>query len=664
SDYRFPPAPDKPTLTAVPGDGKVTLYWDRKAEYSFDPVLKVHDFEGYKIYRATDQNFNDVFQITDVDGTKQGYVPIAQFDLDNGISGIFQPGPDLYQQARGYSFNLGDDTGLKHSYVDEDVENGRRYFYAVVAYDRGDEAKDIFPAENDMRIDILPTGEIVTFQNTAVVVPRAEVIGYVPPEGSVQLDRTSGPGTGTVYYNVLHDSEITGHRYRLEFFDTSNDGLDNDGDWDVLIHDVGSDGDPKIIDPDGSQGNGRPDPGEPNVDGKDVEELVSPITTSYSVRDLTGITESFVPNDTNFVRLEHSHLIDGTITVLDDKGDIVPSDSFEVDLERGRIRGVEEGTFPSSFERKNYTISFQYYPVHRSPYMEKSPYVAETFDTDIFDGISLSFNNHWSIDLIDSLSGWADSTKAYDFSFAPLETQIGDEIIRGVRHPSDYEIQFFDEIVDTSSTLFGALAVPVNFKIYDLTDSAYIDFIFVEIFRDQQLSPNEEIVFLVPGPGDSLIVSWDMFFTSRTGTTYTFGAGDKLTLKLTKPFRRGDVFEFLTERPIWDESAARGDLDGIKVVPNPYVVATAHEPPLPPGVTSGRGTRRIEFRHLPPGAKIYIFTSRGEHVVTLHHDENIYDGTVAWNLKTKENLDIAYGVYFYVVESSVGIKRGKIAIIK
>jgi len=40
------------------------------------------------------------------------------------------------------------------------------------------------------------------------------------------------------------------------------------------------------------------------------------------------------------------------------------------------------------------------------------------------------------------------------------------------------------------------------------------------------------------------------------------------------------------------------------------------------------------------------------------------NGTVSWNLKTKENLDIAFGVYFYVVQSPVGNKTGKIAIIK
>ena len=39
-------------------------------------------------------------------------------------------------------------------------------------------------------------------------------------------------------------------------------------------------------------------------------------------------------------------------------------------------------------------------------------------------------------------------------------------------------------------------------------------------------------------------------------------------------------------------------------------------------------------------------------------------GTVSWNLKTKENLDIAFGIYFYVIESPIGTKTGKIAIIK
>ena len=40
NDYRFPSSPQKPTLTAVPGDNEVTLYWDFIAEQSVDPLPK------------------------------------------------------------------------------------------------------------------------------------------------------------------------------------------------------------------------------------------------------------------------------------------------------------------------------------------------------------------------------------------------------------------------------------------------------------------------------------------------------------------------------------------------------------------------------------------------------------------------------------------------
>ena len=59
NDYQFPPPPSKPSLTIVPGDSKITLYWDRIAETTMDPVLLEYDFQGYKIYKASDPNFND-----------------------------------------------------------------------------------------------------------------------------------------------------------------------------------------------------------------------------------------------------------------------------------------------------------------------------------------------------------------------------------------------------------------------------------------------------------------------------------------------------------------------------------------------------------------------------------------------------------------------------
>jgi hypothetical protein len=113
-----------------------------------------------------------------------------------------------------------------------------------------------------------------------------------------------------------------------------------------------------------------------------------------------------------------------------------------------------------------------------------------------------------------------------------------------------------------------------------------------------------------------------------------------------------------------DEAIAMESLDKIRVVPNPYVTASSFEPPLNPGITSGRGERKIDFTNLPANSTVRIFTARGELIASLAQEGNIANGTVSWNLRTKENLDIAFGVYFYIVESPVGTKTGKIAIIK
>jgi hypothetical protein len=165
---------------------------------------------------------------------------------------------------------------------------------------------------------------------------------------------------------------------------------------------------------------------------------------------------------------------------------------------------------------------------------------------------------------------------------------------------------------------------------------------------------------------DSLRYTWFMMFTTPSGkrdTIYHFGAGDTLKIRMAKAFRNGDIFQFSTALPSVQTAAVQDPLSKIRVVPNPYIVQTNQETPPPTGVF-GRGTRKIDFINVPLGAKISIFTARGEHIRTLYQDNSITNGAVSWDVKTKENLDIAFGVYFYVVESTLGTKTGKLAIIK
>jgi hypothetical protein len=74
-NYNFIQPPAKPVVNAVAADKRVTLYWDDAAERSIDRISGLRDFQGYRIYRATDPGFLDNYSITDGQGTTSGSGP-------------------------------------------------------------------------------------------------------------------------------------------------------------------------------------------------------------------------------------------------------------------------------------------------------------------------------------------------------------------------------------------------------------------------------------------------------------------------------------------------------------------------------------------------------------------------------------------------------------
>jgi hypothetical protein len=141
--------PDPPTVHAVPGDGQVTLYWDAASEASRDVWTGEQDFEGYRIYRSTDAGNTWGKPITDIYGNQVGYHPLAQFDYseeeDLERFGFDVSGPDP-----AFPQNLGDNTGLQHTFVDSNLINGVEYWYSVSAYDRGDQTDLANPVQSYM----------------------------------------------------------------------------------------------------------------------------------------------------------------------------------------------------------------------------------------------------------------------------------------------------------------------------------------------------------------------------------------------------------------------------------------------------------------------------------------------------------------------------------
>jgi len=105
-------------------------------------------------------------------------------------------------------------------------------------------------------------------------------------------------------------------------------------------------------------------------------------------------------------------------------------------------------------------------------------------------------------------------------------------------------------------------------------------------------------------------------------------------------------------------------MDKIKVVPNPYVMTNMMETQVSNPYLNQR--RRLMFTHIPANCSIKIFTVSGilvDEIIVSNTPEN---GIIHWDMLTRENLEIAAGMYIYHIESEItgDAKLGKFAVIK
>lgn len=563
-DYQFAQAPIEPTVRAVAGDRKVTLYWDSESELSYDrflagvPGAPAHDFEGYKIFRATDPAFEDARVIRDAYGSPAPWLrPIATFDKRDGISGFF---PVAFN---GVQYNMGNDNGIVHTYTDTSVQNGQKYYYAVRAFDQGWAPLNIIPAESNLKVSIDNTTGRVTAvgKSVAIVVPEAPVAGYLPPSVS-EIKLVQGSTTGKIGYQVIDPNEILRNRkYRITFEDTTR---------------FGSGTAPDTV-----------------------------LTKTFTFADISNLPR--------------------------------------IDTLIARSRDL-----------------------------------ADTSEQPVLRGLQLVLRNEKRFGINDRLSGY-NNPGIYKFLFQ----QWKGGFIFGQQRPSDYKIVFGPVGIDTSTSVLIddtnfliPPAVPVNFKVINTSENRQIDFAFVKFAEtggpgefSASYDPNwpggnrtDWIVFLERGENDSLKTTW-WFQASFDSTRRRPASGDTCTITLSKLFQHNDIFEFTTDTQRVDISLAREQLKRIKVVPNPYVAAATWEERNP--FSTGRGPRSIHFNHLPQVCTIRIYTVSGEFVAEVRHDSPLLDGSEEWNLLTRDNLVVSYGIYIYHVDApGIGEIVGKFAVIK
>ena len=261
----------------------------------------------------------------------------------------------------------------------------------------------------------------------------------------------------------------------------------------------------------------------------------------------------------------------------------------------------------------------------------------------------------------------------------PLKIRYSPVLPVGLRrpgYPENIDIIFSDGIVDTSVADPNNFipSKPVKFTVIAKTSTGDQKLKFTYYDKNNSgsgtLDANGDYITILTAPNQTPLqnkATWrvEVDTAGLNGATIVSPTlNDKYELRLSVPYSQNDKFTFVTKGQYIDPNLAKKQFETEPyVVPNPYVGAASFEPQR--FAVSGRGERKVEFRNLPANCSIRIYTLTGELVQTLKHDGNINEGIVTWDLRNSSSLEIAPGLYIYLVDGpDVGTFVGKFAIIK
>lgn len=661
ADYSFAKPPRTPLLTAVPGDGKVTLVWDESAEFSRDPIYGL-DFEMYKVYRSTDPEFNDIKTITDAFGNPLLWTPIAQFDKANGLTGA-HPVPI---GSFGISYDMGTDSGLKYELVDEDVQNGRTYYYAVASVDQGyhssffeegisefENLVDITPTESSKIIEVDAFDRPVNVdRNAAVVVPQAPAAGYVSPqiEGE-SVTQVKGVSTANVRVEFLVPDEANkqGYTYELTFTDDNRYA-----ELDSMFFDGG-------------------------------------VTTGFTLKNsTTGATLLNVQGgaSTMFTSQEViARLYDGMRLNIENPA----SPSFkEARWLRNNLTGVSPTlqaagdasgqsnvAVPRDYEiRVSQLGASKSYSINKSQRKETNFQVWDVTDINNPFQVPYSYTDRQGLIPTDTESGMLSPGDQITPVFGTVPVPfLNDTLYSGSTYrftfstPQNAQAQL-ESLLNEANDWYSALRLAqirgYNTIPYgsDISMAELLPFLEeIEAFIDQEIgsiNQTTEAAAIIQG----LQSPSELRQNAQQGSDELMPKeGDDLFIEANKPLASSDVYRFKVIGNDMQNQVDASVLDSIFVAPDPYIVVN----PLESRNTSlpGRGEKRIDFRNLPQECTIRIYTISGRHVKTIQHQGSNSQSIASWNLHTEDDLEISYGVYIYHVEApGIGEKIGRFAVIK
>ena len=113
---------------------------------------------------------------------------------------------------------------------------------------------------------------------------------------------------------------------------------------------------------------------------------------------------------------------------------------------------------------------------------------------------------------------------------------------------------------------------------------------------------------------------------------------------------------FVLKSPLVSPAALQSGVTKIRVTPNPYKVEALHDTGL---------EHKILFSNLPTGVKVTILDVSGQIIDVLRFEgTNPADGTIFWDMFSKDGIEVTSGLYIYVAEYPGGTQTGHFAILR
>lgn len=675
SGFLAPYPPVAPNLTAVPGDHKVSLYWDHLPEVTPDPYYsqisdtalkkqyRAYDLAGYKVYKA--RNVADLS-----DPTKRKL--IGWFDKLDGFTIVKDAQPKIVTLPNGQQETLqvwdtlGTDNGLQYSLVDSGqflnadsmgITNGLPYFYGVTGYDYQwysawhDSIVKIDSLHSDtfrVRRDTFP-GNPTTLEGSAsekyvIAVPRTpqqdQSLAHINPAnwvfhgGAYQTGlhyspRVANPDTVTKYPST----------YQYQWLPVSKGvGVDwlSIGWWNpfylpqysLLVKDV------------------------TNNQYAMAQKVVPGTDTTLQGQQLVTVV------DTVSLGIDTTQGEAGTLYYKPGKSIMLKGIEFGL-LDTVKWTNFKSGTVTVLTGNYDPSLPLGDTTVHNTP----SPFAGFQPQFWAFRGSLFRITWHVKRHTVKGDSIWADVRDSTNQVDVPPETLA------------------VSDSAKLSGWCFGG-----SHKAFEFTNQRgklWIDSTMVSI-----TGTGDTFTTIPRYPGSWLTLCGQRYwfagklggYSGRPMLWRQGGIGGNC------PINDGDVWliqqkgfqvpcegNWMQFAPVPNQVATGGKalLDAIKVVPNPYLVRNSWD--------VSKEDKHLMFTHLPTKCTIRIYTLAGNLVKIIYHDgtQNSFQtmggttpvggtgGTEFWNLLTYNSQLIASGVYLYHVEApGIGNKIGKFAVIQ